>query len=98
MVNTPTREELRSQYGGGTLLYDAISDASKEVMSRQQGRKALVILSDGGENGSNATLASGATLTTGGDSGAIDIPGNLSGPLTITGKIRRRDLRDEARP
>jgi VWFA-related protein len=57
MVNTPTREELRSQYGGGTLLYDAISDASKEVMSRQQGRKALVILSDGGENGSNATLA-----------------------------------------
>jgi VWFA-related protein len=55
-VDTPTREELRSQYGGGTLLYDAISDASQQVMKKQQGRKALIILSDGGENGSNATL------------------------------------------
>ena len=57
LVDTPTRDELRSQYGGGTLLYDAISDASKEVMKNQQGRKALVILSVGGENGSYATLA-----------------------------------------
>jgi len=57
MVNTPTREELRSQYGGGTLLFDAVSDACKEVMNKQQGRKALIILSDGGDNGSNATLA-----------------------------------------
>ncbi len=57
MVNTPTKKELMSQYGGGTLLYDAISDASKEVMKNQQGRKALIVLSDGGENGSNATLA-----------------------------------------
>jgi len=57
MVNTPTKNELRSQYGGGTLLYDALSDASKEVMKNQQGRKALIVLSDGGENGSNASLA-----------------------------------------
>lgn len=56
MVNTPTKKELQSQYGGGTLLYDAISDASREVMKKQQGRKALIVLSDGGENGSNATL------------------------------------------
>jgi VWFA-related protein len=57
LVNTPTREELRSQYGGGTLLFDAVSDACKEVMKKQQGRKALIILSDGGDNGSNATLS-----------------------------------------
>ncbi len=57
LVDTPTRDELRSQYGGGTLLYDSISDATKEVMKKQAGRKALVILSDGGENGSNQTLA-----------------------------------------
>ncbi len=56
MVNTPTKKELQSQYGGGTLLFDALSDASKEVMKNQQGRKALIVLSDGGENGSNATL------------------------------------------
>jgi VWFA-related protein len=56
MVNTPTKKELQSQYGGGTLLYDALSDASKEIMKTVQGRKALIVLSDGGENGSNATL------------------------------------------
>jgi Mg-chelatase subunit ChlD len=56
MVNTPTKKELQSQYGGGTLLYDALSDASKEIMKKQQGRKALIVLSDGGENGSNTTL------------------------------------------
>ena len=56
MVDTPTKKELQSQYGGGTLLYDALSDASKEIMKKQQGRKALIVLSDGGENGSNATL------------------------------------------
>ena len=56
MVNTPTKKELQSQYGGGTLLYDALSDASKEIMKKREGRKALIVLSDGGENGSNATL------------------------------------------
>jgi VWFA-related protein len=58
LVDTPTREELRSQYGGGTLLFDAVSDASQDIMKKQRGRKALIILSDGGDNGSNATLAS----------------------------------------
>jgi len=43
---------------GGTLLYDAVYLASKELMSKQQGRKALVILSDGVDNGSKETLAS----------------------------------------
>jgi VWFA-related protein len=56
LVDTPTRNQLQNQYGGGTLLFDAIVDASKEVMRRQKGRKALIILSDGGENGSDATL------------------------------------------
>jgi VWFA-related protein len=57
MVNTPTRSQLQSQYGGGTLLYDSLSDACKEIMKTRQGRKALIVLSDGGENGSNATLS-----------------------------------------
>ena len=55
-VDTPTRNELRSQYGGGTLLFDAIVKASKEIMINQQGRKALIVISDGGENGSEASL------------------------------------------
>jgi VWFA-related protein len=43
--------------GGGTLLYDAIFLASDELMSKQQGRKALIILSDGVDHGSKETLA-----------------------------------------
>ena len=43
--------------GGGTLLYDAIFLASDELMSKQQGRKALIILSDGVDHGSRETLA-----------------------------------------
>ncbi|HTQ97577.1 MAG TPA: VWA domain-containing protein [Candidatus Acidoferrum sp.] len=43
--------------GAGTLLYDAIYLASDELMSKQQGRKALIILSDGVDHGSKETLA-----------------------------------------
>jgi VWFA-related protein len=57
-VDTPTRDQLRNQYGGGTLLFDAVVDASQEIMKKHKGRKALIILSDGGDNGSDATLAS----------------------------------------
>ena len=56
MVDTPTRNQLRNQYGGGTLLFDALVDASQDIMKQQAGRKALIVLSDGGENGSDATL------------------------------------------
>jgi VWFA-related protein len=56
-VDTPTRNQLLNQFGGGTLLFDAIVDASQDIMKKQQGRKALIVLSDGGENGSDATLA-----------------------------------------
>lgn len=43
--------------GGGTHLYDAVYLASDELMSKQQGRKALIILSDGVDHGSKETLA-----------------------------------------
>jgi VWFA-related protein len=55
-VDTPTRAELNSQAGGGTLLYDAVVNASKNTMAKKQGRKALIVMSDGGENGSDASL------------------------------------------
>ena len=55
-VDTPTRAELRAQDSGGTLLYDAVVSAARDVMMKCAGRKALIILSDGGENGSNHTL------------------------------------------
>jgi VWFA-related protein len=42
--------------GGGTLLYDAVYLASNELMKKQTGRKAVVILSDGVDHGSKETL------------------------------------------
>lgn len=42
--------------GAGTLLYDAVYLASDELMKKQSGRKALIILSDGDDRGSKETL------------------------------------------
>jgi VWFA-related protein len=42
---------------GGTMLYDALFLASDELMSKQKGRKAVIILSDGDDRGSKETLA-----------------------------------------
>jgi VWFA-related protein len=41
---------------GGTQLYDAIYLASNELMKKQQGRKALIVLSDGVDRGSKESL------------------------------------------
>jgi VWFA-related protein len=41
---------------GGTDLYDAISLASDELMAKQKGRKALILLTDGVDTGSRYTL------------------------------------------
>ena len=46
----------RGFHGGGTLLYDAVYLASNELMQKQSGRKALIILSDGVDRGSKETL------------------------------------------
>jgi VWFA-related protein len=42
--------------GGGTDLYDAVYLASDELMLKQQGRKAVILLSDGVDTGSKLTL------------------------------------------
>jgi VWFA-related protein len=55
-VDTETEAQLRIQHGGGTLLYDAVVRASNDVMKKQSGRKALIVLTDGVDNGSYATL------------------------------------------
>jgi VWFA-related protein len=43
--------------GGGTKLFDAVLLASDEIMKKQQGRKALIVLSDGVDNGSKVSLS-----------------------------------------
>jgi VWFA-related protein len=43
--------------GAGTTLYDALFLSSDELMGKQKGRKAVIILSDGVDNGSKETLS-----------------------------------------
>ena len=55
-VDTETMRQVRLQNGGGTLLYDAVVRASGDVMSKQTGRKALIVLSDGVDLGSYGSV------------------------------------------
>lgn len=48
----------RTDQGGGNVLYDSIFLASDELMSKQTGRKAIVVLSDGVDRGSKESLYS----------------------------------------
>ena len=48
----------RARRGGGTTLYDALFLSSDELMSKQTGRKAVIILSDGVDSGSKESLSS----------------------------------------
>jgi VWFA-related protein len=42
--------------GGGTLLYDAIYLGSDEILAKQDGRKAIIVLTDGVDHGSKMSL------------------------------------------
>lgn len=55
-VDTPTRKQLESDPYRGTLLYDAVQQASEDVMAKQTGRKALIVMTDGVDYGSEGTL------------------------------------------
>jgi VWFA-related protein len=59
-VDTPSRKELEmgaASTNKGTVLYDAVVKASNEIMKKQSGRKALLLLTDGVDEGSDATVA-----------------------------------------
>jgi VWFA-related protein len=60
--NTPTSDQesggSHARRGAGTLLYDAIFLACDEVIKKQTGRKAIVVLTDGEDRGSQETLNS----------------------------------------
>lgn len=55
-VDTQTIREMRSA-GAETLLFDAVAQASEEIMKPLTGRKALLVLTDGDDNGSQKTLS-----------------------------------------
>jgi len=55
--NSPSPWPGSRHRGGGTLLYDAVFLASDEVLKKQDGRKAVIILTDGVDTGSQLTLS-----------------------------------------
>jgi VWFA-related protein len=55
--NSNGRNSSRTQRGG-TVLYDALFLSADELMSKQKGRKAIIILSDGDDRGSKESLSS----------------------------------------
>ena len=60
--STPTSDQgsgsHRGGRGGGTKLYDAIFLACDEITKKQTGRKAIVVLTDGEDRGSQETVNS----------------------------------------
>ena len=53
----PGRGRGGGRQGGGTNLYDAVMLASDELMRKQAGRKAIILLTDGVDTGSKVTLS-----------------------------------------
>ena len=47
--------------GGGTALYDALYLASDEVLKKENGRKAVILLTDGEDNDSKVSLGEAVT-------------------------------------
>ncbi len=56
LVATPTREQRSLPTTRGTLLYDAIVKTCTEELTRPRGRKAIVLMTDGIDVGSQASL------------------------------------------
>jgi len=56
--NQQGRGQGRGGFGGGTALYDSLYLAGDEILKKQQGRKAVILLSDGVDRGSKTSLTS----------------------------------------
>jgi VWFA-related protein len=85
----------------GTLLYDAVAEASKDKLSMTTGRKALILLTDGEDEGSETTP--NQAIEAAQKANAIiyviliaDRPfyGNYMGGLGYTGDMQMRKLAD----
>ena len=98
----------------GTLLYDAVYLAANEKLRQQSGRKALVLLTDGADYGSDETLSnameaaqqaiSSPLLDNVSVSGAMGVLVNITGGAAQTrrpdrrARHRRRQRREETAP
>jgi VWFA-related protein len=56
-VDLPDRQTLSIGSSRGTALYDSIVQASRDIMQNQSNRKAVILLTDGVDVGSEASVA-----------------------------------------
>jgi VWFA-related protein len=57
LVDIPTQKELRAGgWAPGTILYDAVVEASNNTLRNVQGRKAMILLTDGVDTGSDHSV------------------------------------------
>ena len=57
LVDIPTEKQLRAGgWAPGTILYDAVVQAAKDTMQKQQGRKAMILMTDGVDTGSDHSI------------------------------------------
>jgi VWFA-related protein len=59
--------------GGGTALYDALYLASNDVLKKESGRKAVILLTDGEDTGSKVSLGEAVTAAQRSDTLAYSI-------------------------
>ena len=91
-VDTPTRSELRMGVGNGTRVFDAVVKASQDVMAKQAGRKALILLTDGVDNSSDASLTDAVDAAERADTLVYSILFSDAGAYGFMGPDGRRPL------
>ena len=81
--------------GGGTCLYDSVMLASDDVIKKQTGRKALILLTDGVDTGSKVSLFTAVEAAQRADTLVYSIlfedPNGNSAPMPV-GMGRRRGM------
>jgi VWFA-related protein len=81
LVDIPTEKELRAGgWAPGTILYDAVVQASNDTMQKQQGRKAMILLTDGVDTGSDHSLGDAIEAAERADSLIYSIYFSAEGP------------------
>ena len=85
---------------GGTRLYDAITAAGQASLGRERGRRAMVILTDGEDNGSTSTLGQAVAAAQKADAVVYSVligDAEKYGPTTLamTGHARGSDVMRE---
>jgi Ca-activated chloride channel family protein len=96
--NKLAREIRKLKAAGGTAMYDAIYMACDEKLIRETGRKAIIILSDGEDESSNATYQQALEMALRAESTVFAISVTKGGFFGVEGsKEGDTVLRDMAR-